>query len=74
MRKAVGMRLYIIVHTPNPVGAHLYSFAHTSVETARSAYVLLVDDMQVRLGVEPFAGAIGTTIVDHNYCLWGVSA
>lgn len=56
----------VVVHAPYPVAAALVGSLHAGIEPARAADVVLVDDLQVGLCVEPFGGAVGAPVVDHD--------
>ena len=63
--EAVGVWKHIVVHAPYPVGSLTISPFDARVEAARTAHIVLMHHEEARLGVEPFSGAIGGTVV-HN--------
>lgn len=66
--QTVGTRKDIVIHAPYPVGFQPAGLFHAPVETSRTSYVGLRDDVQLFTGLcgQPFGSAVGAAVVDDN--------
>ena len=64
--EAFALREHIVVHAPHRLCSSFTSLLDACIETAGAAYVSLLHHMQPRFAGEPFARAVGASVVHHD--------